>query len=144
MRTYSIELMDHDLHQLNRVWWKQLMSLFFKPGRAFEIRCWREKQEAIAKALTFGTLSERDGTDYEVSVKGTLDGAAIHELLEAEQATEDDRMTAFFTIRLEGVLSCEHYGTEIYLFDLSEELQQQVRTILEPVKGNFSFRAVEM
>ena len=73
-----------------------------------------------------------------------MDGAAIHALLNEAQPPEADRLTDFFTIRIEGVLSCEHYGTEIYLFDLPEELQQQVQSILEPVKGYFSFGAVEM
>ncbi len=139
VKTISIELTDYNLHTVNTLWWKQLMSLFLQPGRAFEIRCWREEKEITAKASSYGMRSEDDCTDFEVSIKGTLTSPVIQDILSTNQPTEEDRMTEFFTIQVEGLLSSSHYGKEIYIFDPSEEVQRQLSAILTPIQQFFVF-----
>lgn len=139
MKTISIELIDSNIHHVNTLWWHQLMSLFLKPGQAFEIRCWREEREIVAKASAYGALSEDDCTEFEVSIKGTLQSPVINEIVRAHKPQEEDQMTEFFTIHVEGVVSCGHYGKEIVVFDPSEEVRRQLSAILTPIQKYFIF-----
>ena len=96
MRTIAIELTDYRIHEVNTHWWKQILSLFLKPGRSFEIRHWRAEKEIVEKACAYGTISERDSTDFEVSIKGMLTDAIIQEILHADASCPDEQMTEFF------------------------------------------------
>ena len=143
VKIISIELVDDHIHTVNPLWWRQLMALFLKAGRPFEIRCWREEQEAIAKAASYGSVSEGDCTDFEVSVKGILQNSMIDEILSAEEPPEEDQMTKFFTIHVEGAVSSEHYGKEIYIFDPSDEISRQLTELLTPLRTYFIFGEYE-
>ena len=139
MKTISIELMDDHLPAEYADWWQQVMALFLKPGMAFEIRHWRDEPAIIQEAAALGRCSPKDSTAYEVSVKGVLDRTVIQTILAAQAPQEKERMTKFFTIRVEGVLSCEHYGAELYFFDPSDEVCRQLSAILAPIRQNFTF-----
>ena len=138
MKVLSIELIDNAVCSADPDWWKRLMSLFLKPGLACEIRCWREEQEAAEKALSYGVRAEENCTRFEVSIRGTLTQSAIHDILNANKPREADRMTEFFTIAVENVVSCEHFGKEIYVFDPAEEVCGQVSAILTPIRQFFA------
>ena len=139
MKIVSIELTDDTLCESDRLWWKHLMSLFLKPGRQFEIRHWREESEIIEKAERLGMISDRDSTDFEVSVKGILTSSVIDEILNPDFCLQNDQMTQFFSINITDNLSCSHYGKELYVFDPSEEICRQLFLILEPIKEYFTF-----
>ena len=137
MKVISIELADSAACSADPCWWKRLMSLFLKPGHACEIRCWREEQEIAAKALSYGMRAEEACTRFEVSIRGTLTHSVIHDILDANRPREADRMTEFFTITVENVVSSEHYGKEIYVFDPTEEVRGQISAILTPIRQYF-------
>lgn len=139
MKTISIELTDYNIHEVNTLWWKQLMSLFLKSGREFEIRHWREEKEIVEKASAYGTISDADSTDFEVSIKGTLTSSAANEILNAVSLQQDNQMTKFFTINVIDAVSSSHYGKEVYVFHPSEEICRQLSTILTPIKEYFTF-----
>ena len=139
MKTISIELTDDEIDEVNTDWWRQIMSLFMKPGRAFEIRHWREENELVEKASAYGTVSEAASTDFEVSIKGTLTSSVIHEILNTVPSHQAHQMTSFFTINVVDTVSSSHYGTEMYIFHPSEEICRQLSEILEPVKEYFTF-----
>ncbi len=139
MKTISIELTDYDIHEVNTLWWKQLMSLFLKSGREFEIRHWREEKEIVEKASAYGTISDADSTDFEVSIKGTLTSAVVNEILNTVPSHQDNQMTEFFTINVIDTVSSSHYGKEVYVFNPSEEICRQLSTILAPIKEYFTF-----
>ena len=134
MRTISVEWIDDPV---DNQCWKQVMQLFLKPGRAFEIRCWKEEQEIVKEILRYGLLSVPDCTEYEVSVRGSLTDPIIQNLLHAKNKV--DQMTPFFTINIENRVSSSHYGKEIYFFDPTPEILDQLHEILEPIQDDFSF-----
>ena len=135
----SIELLDPNIHCVNTVWWKQLMALFMREGVPFEIRCWREETAAIKQALALGTLSEVQSTDYEVSVTGILTRSTIHQILRIPKPADANQMTPFFTINLDGLVQCGHYGTELYLIHPTDAVLQKLRAIFAPIQSYFVF-----
>lgn len=137
IKTISIELNDYNIGKVNPHWWGQIMSLFLKPGLEFEIRHWREENEVVEKAFAYGTVSEIDSTDFEVSIKGTLTNSTINKILNNALCL-DNHMTEFFTINVIGVVSSSHYGREIYIFNPSNEICNQIYTLLEPIKQYFN------
>lgn len=138
MRTIAIELTDYRIHEVNTHWWKQILSLFLKPGRAFEIRHWRAEKDIVEKACAYGTISERDSTDFEVSIKGVLTDAIIQEILHADASCPDEQITEFFTINVAGEISSSHYGRELYVSHPTKEVCDQLSAILTPVQEYFT------
>ena len=139
MKTISIELTDYNIYEVNTQWWKQIMSLFLKPGRDFEIRHWREEDKIVKKGSAYGIASDADSTEFEVSIKGTLTSSAVNDILNIAASPSDRKMTEFFTIIVCGAVSSSHYGKQLYVFNPSEELCRQLYTILEPIKEYFTF-----
>lgn len=139
MKRLSLELIDYSLHAINTSWWKALMSLFLKPGTPFEIRCWREETDVIETAASFGTISNAQSTEFEVSVTGVLTNSTIHQILSEPKPDSEEQMTRFFTIHVGNSVWCEHYGTEIYIDAPTDAVYEQLRTILEPIRDYFVF-----
>lgn len=52
------------------------------------------------------------------------------------------KMTDFFTLRIGGTVSSEHYGTEFFLFQVTDAGEAVLREIMEPYQGNFSIRII--
>ena len=98
----SIYVIDRSIHHIDTDWWKKIAAKFLKPGRNFEIRCWKEESDTIEQALCYGTLNLEDSNKaYETSIKGTLTKQMIHDILEAPKPQDDEMMTEFFTINVE-------------------------------------------
>ena len=119
------------------------MTLFLKQGNQFEIRCWKAERTSILKACKSGCISEKDSTDYEVSIKGTLEKSIINEILNPDMNDINERMTEFFTISINGQIATEHYGKEIYIFNPEEKIKDRLYEIIEPIQEYFSIEEYE-
>lgn len=134
MKQINFEISDYNIHDINTTWWKQIMTLFLREGERFEIRCWREEPEIIAQASGLGILCESQCTDYEVSITGILTDKIIQEILSQPKPEDDDQMTKFFTINIGKNFSSAHYGTEIYIANLTDADVERIHAIISPVK----------
>ncbi len=104
-------------------WWRELVQHFVRPGDELEIRCWKEETEEIQQASFYGEPME---DKYEVSIKGTVKAELLTELLMENPADRNiyNKMTKYFTINVKNEL-CDfgsyHYGTEVYINDVSDD-----------------------
>ena len=135
--------MDYSFFKKNCPYWREIMTLFLKQGSQFEIRCWKEERTSILKACKSGCISEKDSTDYEVSIKGTLEKSIINEILNPDMDDINEKMTEFFTININGQIDIEHYGKEIYIFNPEENIKDRLYEIIEPVQEYFSIEEYE-
>lgn len=120
-------------------WWKEIIRYFVKPGDEFEIRCWNEENEEIKRALFYGDLFKRD--KFETSIRGKVSQQMLKDLLsmpELKDKTIYNKMTIFFTIIIENKLCSEHYGTELYLYNVSNEDLEVFIKIMIPFWKSFS------
>lgn len=104
-------------------WWRELVQHFVSSGDELEIRCWKEETEEIQQASFYGEPME---DKYEVSIKGTVTAELLTELLMENPADRNiyNKMTKYFTINVKNKL-CDfgsyHYGTEVYINDVSDD-----------------------
>ena len=130
MREISLQMIDHNI---SSSWWKELVKHFIQVGDKLEIRCWKEESAEIHQAASYGTPIE---DNYEVSVKGIVTEKLISELL-SENPTDKslyNKMTKYFTINTEHE-QCKfcsaHYGTEMYLIDVSDADVDFIKKVME-------------
>ena len=120
MSEVSLQMIDC---RISSDWWKKLVKHFVKVGDSLEIRCWKEETAEIRQASVYGNPTDEN---YEVAIKDVVSEQFISELL-SENPTDKsvyNKMTKYFTINTEreGIKFCSaHYGTEIYLIDVSYE-----------------------
>ncbi len=120
MREISLQMINR---RISSEWWKKLVKYFVQVGDSLEIRCWKEETVEIQQASIYGNPTD---DNYEVSIKGVVSESFISELL-SENPTDKiiyNKMTKYFTINVEreGRKFCSaHYGTEIYLIDVSDD-----------------------
>ena len=138
MREISLQMIDR---RISSDWWKNLVKHFVQVGDSLEIRCWKEEVDEIKKASLYGNPINEN---YEVSIKGTASNKFIDELL-AENPTDKDiynKMTKYFTINVENEhhkFCSAHYGTEIYLTDVSDDDITFVQEVMKAfTKEDFS------
>ena len=120
MHEISLQMINHNV---SSYWWKKLISRFIQVGDSFEIRCWKEETSEIQQASFYGKPTEEKD---EVSIKGVVSKELLLELLSENPLDKSiyNKMTKYFTINIvrEKRLFCSaHYGTEIYLVDISDE-----------------------
>ena len=131
MKEISIQMIDRNV---SSSWWKDLIGYFVQVGDGLEIRCWKEECEEIQNATVYGNATE---DNYEVSIKGAVSDTFITELL-AENPTDKDiynKMTKYFTINVESErhkFCSAHYGTEMYLMDVSDDDILFVQEVMKP------------
>lgn len=118
-------------------WWTELVRTCAVIGDTFEIHCWADEKEATALALDYGkkiTSSWRDGTVIMGTItRSFLDGLAAIPM--PQERSPYNKMTPFFTIRFGGVMSSEHYGSEIILSRIPEEKRIPVERILKKLES---------
>lgn len=120
MGTLHLQIIDYSI---SSDWWKKLVSQFVCVGDELEIRCWKKEIFEIQQASRYGTLMD-DG--FEVSVKGTVTGALLTELLAESPADGDEfhKMTKYFSVLIKRDsmrFYSEHYGTELYINGVSSD-----------------------
>lgn len=92
-------------------------------GDELEIRCWKGESSVIQAACRYGKAVEEHN---EVSIRGKVTEDLLLELMDEAPAEKSGyhAMTKYFTINVKNEL-CDfcsaHYGTEMYLQNLSEE-----------------------
>lgn len=126
----SSYILVNDQIQSNE-WWKTLVRLCARIGDEFEICCWADEKEEIEQAMPFGhkvPSSWHGGT----VIQGGITKSFVNYLTALDKPEADiyNKMTPFFTVRLGGVLSSEHYGTEVILSDVPAGIQKSVDQIL--------------
>jgi len=137
MKTIQIQMLDRNV---SSDWWKKIIQHFVKQGDEFEIRCWNEEHEEIKKAQAYGRLFQ-DGSGTETSIKGVVSEHMIKELLTMPKPTDKtiyNKMTDFFTFNIENKICSAHYGTEMYLFNVSEDDVEIFKKIMSPCWESFS------
>lgn len=95
--------------------WRATLAEKCWTATAFEIHCWNEETQAVALALQYGQLQKTDWS-YGKVIRGPVTPAFVHWLLHLPKPEEEDvydKMTPFFTIRLDTGFASEHYGTEL-------------------------------
>lgn len=119
----------------NKEYWNLLFNHFVHEGDTLEIRCWKEEQEEIKKALCYGESKEQaQDTSYEVSVKGIVTEEIKAKILKepiAGKSLSDRKVVPFFTINAGESFSSEHYGTEVYLNVSSSDDEDIIKRALE-------------
>lgn len=98
----------------------RIVKIFLNEKDEFEIRHWREDLKILQKYYKFGNFSPEDGSDTEVSLKGTVDKTFIKRILSYMPHKKDALWTDVFTLNLPR-FSSSHNGTEIYFDDISQE-----------------------
>ncbi len=142
MKTIQVQMLDHNV---SSDWWKEIIQHFVKQGDEFEIRCWNEEHDEIKKALTYGSLFQ-DGSNYETSIKGIVTEQMIKELFIMPEPTDKtiyNKMTDFFTLFVKNKIFSEHYGTELYLFNVSTDDVKVFREIMSLYWESFSISIEE-
>ncbi len=138
MKQISLNVIDYDIKDINPIWWKKIISLFLKPQKHFEIRCWRQEKYAINQALMYGTLCQNNSTPYEVSITGVLNKEIINQILNTPISTDYNRTTDFFTVNIDDNFCSTHYGSEIYIYDLTDDIVDAIKEIILPNINFFS------
>ena len=138
MKEVALQMVNR---RINSDWWKELIKHFLRVGDSLEIRCWKEESDEIQQASRYGNLTD---DNYEVSIKGIVSEQFISELL-SENPTDKsiyNKMTKYFTIIVEreGIKFCSaHYGTEIYLIDVSDKDVSFFKNVMKAyTKDDFS------
>jgi hypothetical protein len=138
MKEVALQMVNR---RINSDWWKELIKHFLRVGDSLEIRCWKEESDEIQQASRYGNLTD---DNYEVSIKGIVSEQFISELL-SENPTDKsiyNKMTKYFTINVEreGIKFCSaHYGTEIYLIDVSDKDVSFFKNVMKAyTKDDFS------
>ena len=138
MKEVSLQMVNR---RIDSDWWKELIKYFLRVGDSLEIRCWKEESDEIQQASRYGNLTD---DNYEVSIKGIVSEQFISELL-SENPTDKsiyNKMTKYFTINVEreGIKFCSsHYGTEIYLIDVSDKDVSFFKNVMKAyTKDDFS------
>ncbi|MDI3508254.1 MAG: hypothetical protein PWP48_709 [Clostridiales bacterium] len=142
MKTIQVQMLDRNI---NSDWWKKIIQYFAKQGDKFKIRCWNEEHEEIKKAQSYGRVSQ-NGSDFETSIQGIVSDNMIKEILampEPQDKTIYNKMTDFFTFYVENKISSEHYGTELYLFNVSDDDIETFKKIMSPWWESFSISIIE-
>ncbi len=142
MKTIQVQMLDRNV---NSDWWKKIIHHFVKQGDKFEIRCWNEEYKEIKKALTYGSLFQ-DESNYETVIKGVVSEQMIKEFLsmpEPMDKTIYNKMTIFFTINIGDNFCSTHYGTELYLYNVSDDEVEVFNIIMTPCWENFSISIEE-
>ena len=142
MQSIQIQVVDHNI---GSQWWISLFSLFLKEGDVFEIRCWNEERDEIAMAMSLGnSASQREG--FETSITGKISSDMIRKMTalpEPKDKQNYNKMTPFFTIDIAPHFHSEHYGTEVFLSDLTSDEVTLVKNIIFPFPHSFSFAFIE-
>jgi len=119
-------------------WWKDLCSLFARPGEYFEIHCWLDESEALQIARQYGSVACYGMPDLKV-IHGTLTDRFISFLMNEDKPQDCDcynKMIPFFTIRIGECFSSEKYGTEIILQSRSKVELERINKIISNVSPN--------
>lgn len=142
MKTIQVQMLDHNV---GSDWWKKIIQHFVKQGDEFEIRCWNEEQDEIKKALAYGSHIQ-DESNYETSIKGIVTEQMIKEFLTLSEPTDKtiyNKMTEFFTFSVKNKIFSEHYGTELYLFNVPDDAVEAFKKIMFPCWEYFSISIEE-
>lgn len=110
-------------------WWLVAVRHISAHATSFEIRCWPDEPEAIETGRRFGTQVENTETQ-ELVFKGQMT-EEFQRLLFTRYLCSD--CLQWFTLNLyrgETMLfSSEHYGSEMYLHNLTEEQLPRLRAL---------------
>lgn len=115
-RVNKLREIEFDYTYLTNERWKEIVAVYLKGAKNFEIHCWDEETEEIAAVLSYGAL-KKTGWQYGKIIVGLVTPEFIDFLLEQEKPKDMDiynKMTPFFSIFLDNGFSSEHYGTELH------------------------------
>lgn len=138
MKDMYFEVTYSAVSEINDDWWKDVISIFIKPGMDFEIRVFNGDKEIISKALKYGDIDDESSSLWETSIRGEVTEEFTSDLLSYEKS--DPRVwTEFFTIFLgDRNFQSSHNGNGIYIKTMTEEEGRRLLEILEPIKQCFS------
>ena len=122
----------------NNQWWKELFSLYARPGEYFEIHCWLDEYEALQTAKQYGEIACYGMPDVKV-IHGILTERFISFLMNAEKPRDCqcyNKMVPFFTVLIGDHFSSEKYGTEIILRSRSKREQEKIDKIINNISAN--------
>lgn len=142
MKNIQVQMLDRNV---NSDWWKKIIHHFVTQEDEFEIRCWNEEHKEIKKALTYGSLFQ-DESNYETVIKGVVSEQMIKEFLSMPEPLDKtiyNKMTIFFTINTKDNFCSAHYGTELYLFNVSDDEVEAFKKIMSSCWENFSISIEE-
>ena len=142
MKEISVQMINH---RISSSWWKNLVKYFVQIGDILEIRCWKEELVEIKKATQYGKPKNEI---YEVSIKGVVDGKFIDELLRENPTDKDiyNKMTKYFTINIKSKhykFCSAHYGTEIYLINISDDDFAFFQKVMKAHEEDFSIHIIK-
>lgn len=142
MKTIQVQMLDHNVKS---DWWKKIIQHFVKPGDEIEIRCWNEENEEIKRAMSYGRPIQID-SNFQTAIKCIVTKQIIKEILSLPEPMDKavyNKMTEFFTIIVENKIYSEHYGTELYLFNVNDDEVEVFKKIMAPYWDKFSISIEE-
>ncbi len=143
MKCIAVQMIDL---RISSDWWKAIIRCFIKENAKLQIRCWNEELSEIEQASRYGTPHvERN----ETCIDGVVCSDFLDELLNSakpEDKTIYNKMTMYFTIIVsdgKNIFESAHYGTELYIVTLSENLNQ-FNEIMKPHIDSFSISITDV
>ena len=118
--------------KMNNDWWNQVFTLLAQKASYFRVHCWNDEIDEISHAKKFGhilTTSWKHG----VIIEGQISDSFIHSITSSYSATQRNgynMMTPFFTIELDNIFSSSHYGTEVFIENVTADTIQDIDSIL--------------
>ncbi|WP_370782014.1 hypothetical protein [Eubacterium ventriosum] len=140
MKNIQVQMIDSFI---SSNWWKKIMRHFISINNNFEIRCWNEEEEEIKQALMYGSIFQ-DCSTTETSIRGNINEDMLNELINAPEPTDKciyNKMTKYFTINIQNDMCniCSgHYGTELYIYNVSDDDANIFSEIMFPYRNSFS------
>lgn len=142
MPNIEIQVLDDTL---SSEWWNYMIRYFIRIGDSMEIHCWNEESDEIESAMSY-LSSERISSGFETIIRGVVTEKIIQDLDVFFSATDKvnyNKMTRFFAILIENKLFSEHYGTEMYLFDIQDKDMVIIQEMLLPYADKVSMHIEE-
>ena len=116
--------------------WNELVRACARVGDTFEIHCWYDEREEMARARRFGQAVS-SGWHGGVVIRGRITREFLAFVTEAPKPSDVEiynKMTPFFTIQFGDRLYSEHYGTEMTISPSAREKRGVIDRILSEME----------
>lgn len=114
-------------------YWVPLMENFIEQSNAIEIHCWNEEKDIIKEtALLFINNAEIVKEDNLTIIKGSITEEISNHLL-YENLNTIGRLKWFSIFLIKNnapVFQAEHWGTEFFVSDISEETAAFIKSVM--------------
>ena len=119
----------------DNTWWKEIFRLYAQSGEYFEIHCWSDEAEELARARCYGSTACCSMPDIKI-VHGILSEELIRFFLQEEKPSDCscyNKMVPFFTVRIGRTYSSEKYGTEVLVTSRSSSEEESIKRIISNI-----------